>query len=231
MAITSAMATSFKSEMFAGGHCFNATVTPTGTTSSGLFTITSMSSTAGISVGMAITDTGNSGIPANAVVASIDSSTQITISKAATNSHSGTALSVSGDVIKLALIKVSAAGTYDAGSVNLTDITGNSDEVTGTGYSAGGIALTNVSPTTSGTTAFITFSPNPSWTSSTFSTIGCMIYNAGNPRNGGTSGTNTTGAGRACSVHDFGGTQSVTAGTFTVLMPAFAYNTAILRIN
>jgi hypothetical protein len=121
------------------------------------------------------------------------------------------------------------AGTYGVASVNYTDIVGNSDESSGTGYSAGGTSLTNVSPTTSGTTAYITFSPNPSWTSASFSAAGCMIYNS-SARDGGTSGTNSTGGGRACSVHDFGGTQTVSSGTFTVLMPVAASSTAILRI-
>jgi hypothetical protein len=229
MAITTAMATSFKAEMFSGGHCFNATVTPTGTTI-GTTTVSSVSSMAGVAVGMTVLDTGNSSIPANTVVASIDSATQLTLSKAATGSFPGTALSISGDVFKMALIKVSASGTYGAASTNYTNITGNSDETSGTGYTATGTTLTNVSPTTSGTTGFVNFSPNPSWTSASFSTIGCMIYNT-SVRNGGTSGTNTTGGGRCCSVHDFGGTQTVTTGTFTVLMPTANSTSAILRIS
>jgi hypothetical protein len=56
-----------------------------------------------------------------------------------------------------------------------------------------------------------------------------MIYNS-SVRNGSTSGTNTTGGGRACSVHDFGGSQQVSAGTFTVLMPTANSSSAILRI-
>src|SRR6185312_11839580 len=85
-----------------------------------------------------------------------------------------------GNTFKMALIKVGPAGTYGAASTNYSNITGNSDEVSGTGYSAGGTALTNVTPTTSGTTAYTTFSPNPSWTSATFSTTACMIYNSTN---------------------------------------------------
>lgn len=122
-----------------------------------------------------------------------------------------------GNAFKMALIKVSPTGTYGAASTNYSNITGNSDEVTGTGYSAGGTALTNVTPTTSGTTALTTFSPNPSWTSATFSTTACMIYN-------------TTNGNRAVSTHDFGGTQTVSAGTFTVVMPTADASNAILRI-
>ena len=122
-----------------------------------------------------------------------------------------------GNAMKMALIKVGPAGTYGAASTNYSNITGNSDEVTGTGYTAGGTALTNVTPTTSGTTAYWTFSPNPSWTSATFSTTACMIYNS-------------TSSNRSVSTHDFGGTQTVTAGTFTVVMPTANASNAILRI-
>jgi len=122
-----------------------------------------------------------------------------------------------GNAFKMALIKVGPAGTYGAASTNYSNITGNSDEVTGTGYSAGGTSLTNVTPTTSGTTAYWTFSPNPSWTSATFSTTACMIYNS-------------TNSNRSVSTHDFGGTQTVSAGTFTVVMPTADATNAILRI-
>jgi hypothetical protein len=122
-----------------------------------------------------------------------------------------------GNTFKMALIKVSPTGTYGAASTNYSNITGNSDEVTGTGYSAGGTSLTNVTPTTSGTTAYWTFSPNPSWTSATFSTTACMIYNS-------------TNSNRSVSTHDFGGTQTVSAGTFTVVMPTADASNAILRI-
>jgi hypothetical protein len=224
--ITSAYCTSAKSEHYSAAHCFQATITPTGTTSNGAFTVTSLSSNAGIAVGMSITDTGNSGIPANAVVASIDSSSQITISKAATASHSGTALSLSGDTFKIALFKNGVAGTYGAATTNYSNMTGNSDECSGTGYSAGGVALTNTSPTTSSTTAYVTFAVNPSWTSSTFSTDGCMVYNSSTRLGDGS----TSGTGRTIGVFSFGGTQTVSGGTFSVLWPAASSSTAIFRI-
>jgi hypothetical protein len=127
-----------------------------------------------------------------------------------------------GDTFKMALFKVGVAGTYSAASTNYTDMTGNSDETSGTGYTAGGTALTNVDPVASSPSAYTDFSPNPSWTSASFSTIGCMIYNT--IRNGPTA---TLG----CSVHDFGGTQTVASGTFTALMPVAAVGTAILQIT
>jgi hypothetical protein len=224
--ITTAYCTSAKAEHFGAGHCFQATITPTGNVSNTAQTITSMSSNAGIAVGMSVTGTG---IPTGAVVASIDSATQITVSLAATASNSGVTLTIGGDVFKIALIKVTPTGTYGAATVNYTDVTGNSDEVSGTGYTATGTALTNVSPVISGTTAYINFSPNPSWTSATFSTTGCIIYNT-IARIGGTSGTNTIGSGRAMGVFDFGGVQTVSAGTLTILCPSATASTAIFRL-
>lgn len=224
--ITTAYCTSAKLEHLSAAHCFDTTVTPTGTTTSTDFTITSMSSNAGISVGNAISDTGHSGIPTGAVVVSIDSTTQITISKAATASNTGTALSVTGDVFKVALIQGTATGTYNATSTNYSDITGNSDEVSGTGYTTTGLALTNVGPVISSTGSYISFSPNPSWTSATFSSSGCMIYNTIARLGSGSA----VGTGRAMGVFDFGGVQSVSAGTFTILMPAAALATAVFRI-
>lgn len=218
MATTTAMCTSFKSALFSSLMCFNQTRTPTGTTVSAAFTITSVSALTGLAVGMGVSGTG---IAAGSVIASIDSGTQITLSKAATASNAGVTLTCTGDAFKIALIKVAMAGTYGAATTNYTDLTSNSDEVTGTGYTAGGVALTNVSPTTSGTTAFVDFSPDPSWTTATFSTTGAMIYN--NARRGPT-------ATLAVSVHDFGGTQTVTAGTFTAVMPTADASNAIERI-
>lgn len=122
-----------------------------------------------------------------------------------------------GNTFKMALIKVSPTGTYGAASTNYSNITGNSDEVSGTGYSAGGATLTNVTPTTSGTTALTTFSPNPSWTSATFSTTACMIYNS-------------SSSNKSVATYDFGGTQTVSGGTFTVVMPTADASNAILRI-
>lgn len=227
MAITTAMATSFKAEMFAAGHCFNATVSPTGSAGSGAFLITSISSLAGIAVGMLVA---NSNIPSSTYISAINSSSSLTISQATTGIITTGTLTISGDIINLALIKSGMAGTYGTASVNYTDIVGNSDESSGSGYSTGGLALTNVSPVTSGTTSYITFSPNPSWTSASFSTAGCMIYNS-SVRDGGISGTNGTGGGRCISVHDFGGAQTISSGTFTILMPSATSSTAILRIQ
>lgn len=215
MPITTAMCTSFKSDLFSALHCFNASGSFTAT-GNATTTWTSVSALTNLAVGVNLSGTN---VAAGTVIASIDSATQITVSKASTGAI-GTVNFVA-DTFKVALIKVSAAGTYNASSTNYTDITGNSDETSGTGYTAGGNSLTNVSPTTSGTTAFVDFA-DTSWTTASFSTIGCMIYN--NSRRGPV-------ATRACSVHDFGGTQTVTSGTFTLVFPTADASNAILRLG
>lgn len=135
-----------------------------------------------------------------------------------TGTHNFT--TTSGHVVKVALIKPSEAGTYGAASTNYSNITGNSDEASGTGYSAGGFAFTagqNVTPTSTGTTAFTDWSTDPSWTSSSFSTVGCMFYNS-------------SASNRAISVHTFSGTQTVTSGTLTLVLPTADSSNAIIRI-
>lgn len=121
-----------------------------------------------------------------------------------------------GNAFKLALIKSGMAGTYGAASTNYSNITGNSDEASGTGYTAGGAALTRVDPTTSGTTAYTDFA-DVSWSSATISAAAAMIYN-------------TTNGNRSVSVHDFGGTVASTNGTFQVIFPTPDASNAILRL-
>jgi hypothetical protein len=122
-----------------------------------------------------------------------------------------------GSLFKLTLITSPPTGTYDSTSTNYSDITGNSDEVSSSGYVAGGASLANVAPTRSGTTAYTNFG-NPSWSGVTFTAEGCMIYNS-------TIGGNCVG------VFDFGGPQEVSNGTFVVLMPPPTASTAILRLQ
>lgn len=93
-------------------------------------------------------------------------------------------------------------------------------EVTGSGYSAGGVAVTNATaPTTSGTTAFWTPSASLVYTTVTLSTaFDCvLIYN------------DTASGKNAVSSHTFG-SQTVTAGTFTLTMPTNDATNALVRI-
>jgi hypothetical protein len=226
--ITTAMPTSFKSELFAGAHCFGGTVTATGNTASS-DTISSISSLAGVTVGMMVQES-HGDLPAGAVVADIVNATTIKTYPNATGTHTGGTLTFNGDLFMIALIRHAPAGTYGPGNVNYTDVTGNSDEVSGTGYTAGGLALDNVSPAISGTTAFVNFGGTISWTSATIDSDGCIIYNSNN-RLGGTSGTNATGAGRAAYIGYFGSRQTVSNGTFTIVMPTPSATQAILRLQ
>jgi len=137
---------------------------------------------------------------------------------------------VAGLAYKMLLIKVTPGGTYDQTLMNVgTPGTGSpsttnvgTDEVTGTGYTSTGFALTNVAPAVSSHIATTSFSVNPSWTSATFSAIAAVIS---------TADATIGAAGRTVGVYDFGGTQTVTAGTFTVVIPTNSSSLAIIRIQ
>ena len=122
-----------------------------------------------------------------------------------------------GNAFKIGLFKDTVTGTYGAATTNYSNVTGNSDEASGTGYSAGGSALTNVNPATSGTTAYTDFSPDITFSSSTIDADGAFIYN-------------TTNGNRMVSVHDFGGTKSSSSGDFTIQFPTADASNAIIRI-
>ena len=118
-----------------------------------------------------------------------------------------------GNTFKLALFTSSAtlgAGTtaYAATGMN---------EMSGTGYTAGGKALTSVTPSLDSTTACCDFD-DISWTSATFTANACLIYN-----------DTASGDPAVCAVA-FGGDKSVSSGTFTIQFPAKAATTAIVRI-
>ena len=117
------------------------------------------------------------------------------------------------DTFKAALYLASA--TMNAATTAYT-VTG---EATGTNYTAGGITVTNgTPPSTSGTTAFCTSSASLVYTNVTLSTAfdAVLIYN-------------NTQANKAVSVHTFG-SQTVTAGTFTLTMPTNDASTGLIRI-
>ena len=123
-----------------------------------------------------------------------------------------------GDTFKAALYLASA--TQNAS----TTVYGTSGEVTGTGYTPGGVAVTNgTSPlftNTSATagTAYWTPSASITYTSVTLSTAfdAVLFYNSSK-------------ADKAVSVHTFG-SQTITAGTFTLTMPSNTTSTALLRL-
>jgi len=120
----------------------------------------------------------------------------------------------SGNTFKIALYTSSAS--LGAGTTAYT----TSNEVSGTGYTAAGNTLTNVTPTTSSTTALTDFA-DTTWSSSTITARGALIYN---------SSTAAGSANRAVVVLDFGADKTSTSGDFTVQFPAAGASTAIIRI-
>jgi len=120
-----------------------------------------------------------------------------------------------GHTFYIALYTSSAS--LDAATTDYT----TSNEVVGTGYTAGGIALTNIDPTTSGTTAFIDFA-DATWPSATITAAGALIYNT--TTDGGTSTT------EAVAVISFGGDKTSTNGDFVVQFPTADASNAIIRI-
>ena len=115
-----------------------------------------------------------------------------------------------GDTFKLALYTSSA--TLDATTTAYT----TSNEVTGTGYTAGGNTLTNVTPTSSGTTAFTDFA-DTTFASATITARGALIYNS-------------SASDAAVVVLDFGADKTSTAGDFTIQFPTADASNAIIRI-
>jgi len=117
------------------------------------------------------------------------------------------------DTFKAALFLASATVNAATAAYSTTG------EVTGTNYVAGGVTVTNATvPATSGTTAYWTPSANIIYTTVTLATAfdAVLIYNS-------------TQANKAVSVHTFG-SQTVTAGTFTLTMPANTNTTALIRL-
>lgn len=117
------------------------------------------------------------------------------------------------DTIKAALYLASA--TVNASTTAYS----STNEVSGTGYTAGGVTVTNANaPSTSGTTAIWTPSASLSWTTVTLATAfdAVLLYNSSQSN-------------KAISVHTFG-SQTVTAGNFTLTMPTNDASNALIRI-
>ena len=119
-----------------------------------------------------------------------------------------------GNTFKIPLFTSSAS--LGAGTTAYAD----SNQVSGTGYSAGGNTLTNVTPTVSSTTALTDFA-DTTWSSSTITARGALIYN---------SSTTAGSANRAVAVVDFGSDKTTSAGDFTITFPTADASSAIIRI-
>ena len=116
-----------------------------------------------------------------------------------------------GNTFKLAMYTNSASFTAATTAYTATN------EVSGTGYSAGGGTLTNVTPTTSGTTAFADFA-DLTFSTATITARGALIYN------------DTATGDPSVVVLDFGADKTSTAGDFTIVMPTADASNALIRI-
>lgn len=115
----------------------------------------------------------------------------------------------STDTYKIALYTSSATLGANTTAYSATN------EVTGAGYDAGGKTLTGFVSGLSSGTAYITFD-DPSWTSSTITARGCLIYNSSKSN-------------KAVACFDFGSDVISVSGTFTIDLPA-AGASALIRI-
>lgn len=120
-----------------------------------------------------------------------------------------------GHTFYIALYTSSA--TLDATTTDYS----STNEVTGTGYTAGGIALTNSGVSLSGTTAYVDFA-DATWSSATITANGALIYNT--TTDGGSSTTD------AVATLAFGGDKTSTNGDFVVQFPTADASNAIIRI-
>ena len=119
-------------------------------------------------------------------------------------------LASGGNSFKLALYTSSA--TMSAATTAYS----TNQEASGTNYTAGGSALTNINPSSSGTTGFTDFA-DLTFGTATITARGCMIYN-------------DTNADRTVAVFDFGGDKTSTAGSFTISFPTADASNAVIRI-
>lgn len=117
----------------------------------------------------------------------------------------------SADTYKIALY--TSAATLDA----TTTAYSATNEVSGTGYTAGGATLSGFTVGGSGSTAWIDFTTDPSWPTATITARGAVIYNSSKSN-------------KAVAVLDFGSDITSTAATFTVTFPTADASNALLRI-
>jgi hypothetical protein len=113
------------------------------------------------------------------------------------------------DTIKIALFNANADLTAS------TTVYSTNQEVTGTGYTAGGNTLTGATVRSSGTTAYVSFD-NTSWSSASFTCRGALIYNSSK-------------ANRSVAVLNFGSDKIVANGTLTIEFPTNDVTSAIIR--
>lgn len=120
-----------------------------------------------------------------------------------------------GNIFKIALYTSSA--TLNSST---TSYDGTTNEISATGYTVGGQALTNVNPSSYGTTGYTSFAA-VSWVSTNIVARGALIYS-----------TNAVGySNPSVIVLDFGMDRYSESGLFTITFPTADYQFAIIRIN
>jgi|TARA_R110000868_G_scaffold95223_1_gene262083 hypothetical protein len=115
-----------------------------------------------------------------------------------------------GDTFKIALYTSSATMSAATTAYSTTN------EISGTGYTAGGNTLTRVDPSSSGTTGFTDFA-DTTWSTASITARGALIYN-------------DTDSDKAVAVLDFGADKTASGGDFTITFPAADASNAIIRI-
>ena len=119
--------------------------------------------------------------------------------------------------LKLALIKPSPTGNFNKSTTNYSELTGSSDEATGTNYSAGGQVLDSPVISLSGDTAIVDFADEV-FSNLTITAAGALLYNS-------------SASNKAIAVFSFGSNVASTAGDFTVIFPTADASNAVIRIT
>ena len=119
--------------------------------------------------------------------------------------------------LKIALIKPSPTGNFNKATTNYSQLTANSDEATGTNYSAGGQVLDSPVISLSGDTAIVDFADEV-FSNLTITAAGALLYNS-------------SVSNKAIAVFSFGSNVASTAGDFTVIFPTADASNAVIRIT
>lgn len=119
--------------------------------------------------------------------------------------------------LKIALIKPSPTGSFSKATTNYSNLTANSDEATGTNYSAGGQVLDSPVISLSGDTALVDFADEV-FSNLTITAAGALLYNS-------------SASNKAIAVFSFGSNVASTAGDFTVIFPTADASNAVIRIT
>ena len=119
---------------------------------------------------------------------------------------------LAADTYKIALY--TSAASLDASTATYS---ATNEVPNGSGYTTGGATLSGFATSSSGTTAWLDWTSDPSWAASTITARGCLIYNS-------------TQGDKAVAVIDFGSDKTSTSGTFTVVLPTADASNALIRL-